>query len=358
MAEIVSVGRDKSVEYLIVTFPPDEEIEAAWNECLDNSEYASHFTSPAFLSERYPPESEPFAILAMEGGEISGVVTGVVHDRRILCGEPGSPHLCIRRNTTESEVIRALLSGLREHAGRRIKFISIYCWNEFPQIQRAGFRRRRFSAPLGTILLDLSKGANALFREFSETRRNKIRRAIRAKVDVREMDMAAEFDEYYSIYVDWCSFKNMPCQPYAIQRAILEANGNRLILVARHDGVMIGVSTFRYRRPGIVEYAANVSRRSETRFRQNDLLIWRAIEWFAALPDVRWFSTAAAHYFLQKLGGELHSTYRYSKDRSFFKRHHLVEASQEALIAVYQLMPSGLRGWLKSNLRHQGDPEQ
>jgi hypothetical protein len=40
---------------------------------------------------------------------------------------------------------------------------------------------------------------------------------------------------------------------------------------ARHDGRVVGVSTFRFRKPGIVEYAANVSRRKETRIRQNDL---------------------------------------------------------------------------------------
>jgi hypothetical protein len=49
-------------------------------------------------------------------------------------------------------------------------------------------------------------------------------------------------------------------QPYEIQRAVFELGGNRLRLVARHNGRVIGVSTFRYRRPGIMEYTANVSR--------------------------------------------------------------------------------------------------
>jgi hypothetical protein len=59
-----------------------------------------------------------------------------------------------------------------------------------------------------TILLDLSKGKDWLFRQCSERRRNKIRRAMKAGVEVAEMNTDWDFDEYYELYRDWCDFKN------------------------------------------------------------------------------------------------------------------------------------------------------
>jgi len=171
-------------------------------------------------------------------------------------------------------------------------------------LRSAGFRLRKFDVPMCTILLDLSKGKDWIFRQCSETRRNLIRRAMKAGVDITEMDVERDFDGYYELYRHWCGFKNIACQPYDVQRSSFEAKRNRLVLVARLNGRVVGVSSFRFRRPGVVEYAANVSRREETRIRQNDLLLWGGIEWAVDQRDFSYFSMAGAHFFLQKFGGD------------------------------------------------------
>lgn len=346
------------MDYIVVTGFPDESIGAAWNECLNDSEYASHFTSPDFFLDPHPIGAATFAVLATQESQVHGVVTGFVRDGVITCGHQGSPHVCVRRGAHTSAVVRALVSGLRHHARRGVGLINVFCWGKLDGFTDSAFWVKQFSAPLGTILLDLSKGSEALFREFSETRRNKIRRAIRGKVDVQVMNVATDFDDYYSIYDDWCRFKGIQPQSYAVHRADFESARGRLIFVARHEGRIIGVSTFRYRTPGIVEYAANVSRRSETKWRQNDLLIWRAIEWSASQEGIRWFSTAGAHFFLQKLGGELHATYRYSLDQSFLRRHRIAEAVREFAFWLYRSLPAGLRNWIRQHVQENDDAGQ
>lgn len=345
------------MNYQIVTSEPSEAVRRAWNDCLDNAEFAAHYAAPEFFAEPYFQGQNPFAVLATENDMVHGVVTGMVSGQLMSCGDSGSPRVCIRRDSDPETVGRTLASGLKKYGESAAKFITVFSWDEVSGFLGDGFRVRKCSVPLGTILLDLRSGSEALFNGFSETRRNKIRRAIRAGVDVQEMDLGRDFDEYYDIYKDWSAFKRTQCQPYDTQRAVFQAGGNRLILVARHGGRMVGVSIFRYRRPGMVEYAANVSRREETRVRQNDLLIWRAIEWSAAQGDFRWFSTAGAHFFLQKLGGKIHSTYRYSRDTSFLRRYVVAELAQAVATSTYRSMPTSMRSALKRLLVPQAGSE-
>ena len=242
---------------------------------------------------------------------------------------------------------KALAAGLRTLSLPSTKFISAFAWNEVAGFQTAGFRIKRFEVPLGTIVLDLSRGTEQLFREFAESRRYNIRRVIKAGVEVTEMNIDRDFDDYYALYKHWSEFKGLAAQPYDMQRVVFESRSNRLLLVARHDGRMIGVSTFRFRRPNLIEYTANVSRREETKLKQNDLLMWRAIEWSSQQKDIRYFSMAAAHTFLQRFGGRRHATYRYSLDLTTFRRRDLAEKGRAFALKLYHALPPGARERLK-----------
>jgi hypothetical protein len=331
------------MEYLILAELPDSQTVTAWNACLDDSQFAAQYAAPEFFEEPYFRDRKPFAVLAKEGAQVYGVATGLLDERTITCGAPGSPHICVRRGADVEAVGRALGAGLRAHASGSTEFIGAFSWIALPGLERQGFRVRSYGPPLSTILLDLSKGPEALFSECSETRRNKIRRAVKAGVEVGEMDLDRDFDSYYDLYSHWCAFKGVMRQPYDVQRLAFGSTANRLVLVARRDGRMIGVSTFRFRRPGIVEYAGNVSRREDTRVRPNDLLLWRAIEWAAKQGGFSFFSMAGAHFFLQKFGGRTYSTFRYSLDLTLLRRHHTLESVHSAVARVYQRLPEGAR---------------
>jgi hypothetical protein len=200
-------------------------------------------------------------------------------------------------------------------------------------------------------VLDLSKGTDQLFRDFAEDRRNNIRRAIKAGVEVTEMDIRRDFDDYYALYRHWCETKRLTPHPYELQRAVFETKGNRLLLVARHKGRMVGAETCRFRRPGIIEASANISRREETKLKQNELLLWRAIEWSVQQRDIRYFSMGGAHTFLRRFGGYQQATYRYSLDLTAFRVRDLAETGRDVAVRVYLRLPPRARRGIKKLLR-------
>ena len=343
------------MDHVILTSIPNDSTAAAWNNCLDNSEFAGWYTAPDYFRVQYFQRERPFAVLAVTNEVVHGIATGLLGDQDMDCGHSGSPQVCIRRGSHNEEVGRALAAGLRSHSIKSTKFISAFAWNETAGFQSMGFRVKRFQTPLGTILLDLSKGTDPLFRDCAEARRHNIRRAIKAGVEVTEMNVRRDFDDYYALYKHWCGVKRITPRPYELQRAVFETQDNRLLLVARHDGRMVGVSTYRFRRPGIIEYTANVSRREETKLKQNDLLMWRAIEWSVQQKDIRYFSMAAAHTFLQRFGGQRQATYRYSLDLTAFRVRDLAETGRDVAVRVYQALPQRARQGIKKLLRFDVD---
>lgn len=174
--------------------------------------------------------------------------------------------------------------------------------------------------------------ADALLRDCHQRNRYNIRRATNSGVEVTRMDIDRDFDEHYALYQHRRAFKRFAAQPYEVQRAALAPGVNRLLLVARHEGRMVGVSTFRFRRPGIIEYAANVSRREESKLKQNDLLVWRTIEWSTQQKDLQFFSMTGAHVFLQHFGGQRRAIYRHALDRLPFREHVLTEMCHAVVI--------------------------
>ena len=345
------------MKYLVVTSAAAPEVASAWNNCLDAAEYATHYTAPEFFREKTFEGKRPFAVLALEETTIHGVVTGFFDGRDVICGSPGSSHVCVRRGANLGEVGRALTEGLQQHARGAASYVRVHTWTEMPSFQTAGYRLQRFEVPMCTILLDLSKGKDSLFRQCSETRRNKIRRAIKAGVVIEEMGIEKDFDAYYELYRHWCDSKNVKRTAYERQRAIFESTENRLILVARHEGRIVGVSTFRFRRPGMVEYAGNVPRREETRIRQNDLLLWRGIEWSVEQGSFGNFSMAGAHFFLQKFGGRAHSTYGYSLDRTLFRRRHVAATLRAVALKAFHRLPESARRRTRKLLRQPSEAD-
>jgi hypothetical protein len=337
--------RSLHLNFKIIDTCPDPELESAWRDCLANSDEASHYASPEFFVEPYFRDRQLFAILAMEGPRIDGVLTGMSGGGRAECGLSVRPQICRRRAADFDRVGEAFVAGIESLDDRRNELLTVFSWERIRAFERHGFRIRENTGTAGVVVLDLTVGPEAIFSQFSETRRNKIRRAMRAGVSVAEMSIEADFDAYYAIYKDWCAFKGIPAQPYAVQRLAFTSK-NRLILVAKSENRIIGASIFRFQHGGLMEYAANVSRREETKVRQNDLLLWRGIEWGCA-QGIRSFSLGGAHFFLQKFGGQLLPTYRYRLDRSIFRRHDVREGLRTALTGLFRKLPDSIQAYVR-----------
>src|SRR5215469_15077890 len=113
---VIRLGQHNNMaayKHLILTSPPDDSTIAAWNDCLDNSEFAGLYVTSDFLRVLYFKDQRPFAVLAVSDGVVHGVVTGVVGDRDIECGHSGSPQICLRRGSSPEAVGEVLAEGLR-----------------------------------------------------------------------------------------------------------------------------------------------------------------------------------------------------------------------------------------------------
>ena len=131
-------------------------------------------------------------------------------------------------------------------------------------------------------MLDLSLGPDALFLQFSQTRRNRIRRAINCGVSVEPAKSCDDISAYYAVHVDWTRRRSRPIIGEEQFQALFASGRNRRLLLARYNGGIVAGVVLRFFPGGVVENAANSSLQSALYLRPNDLLHWRAIEWACA----------------------------------------------------------------------------
>jgi lipid II:glycine glycyltransferase (peptidoglycan interpeptide bridge formation enzyme) len=199
-------------------------------------------------------------------------------------------------------------------------------------------------------MLDLAKGADALFADFSQTRRNELRRAIKQdSLIVREPESEAEIAELYEVHKDWNARKGN--QPDSREDFFTTANDRvyRKTLIAIFDGKIIAGSSYRFCPGGVVEYSGNNSLPEFQKLRPNDLIGWRAIEWACAAGFTH-FSMGGSHMFLRRFGGRVQPAYRYTQDRTFFKLHRNREKLKRLAASAYMSLPLSARQTIKSVL--------
>jgi len=83
------------------------------------------------------------------------------------------------------------------------ELVSVYTWSSLELslfFSADGFRRREL---LGTVVLDLTRGADALFKEFSKDRRRNIRFAEKHGVEVREATTDQDIFDAHQVYSAW-----------------------------------------------------------------------------------------------------------------------------------------------------------
>lgn len=346
----------QAMEWEILHAFPAGAQEAAWRECLATADYPSHYTAPEFFREPYIAGRKPFAILARVGERVDGVLTGTWEGRRVVCGSFARPQVSCRRDADRDAVARAFAAALEGEEFADADVATVHAWVPMDALRACGFYRRVWDGDRCNVVLDLATPPELLFKGFSESRRRGIRRAIKMGVEVTPLDLERDFAAYYEIYAEWCATKAIRANSAGMQRAAFELGGNRLILAARYEGRIVGVSTFRYQRGGLVEYAANCSRRDDTECRPNDLLMWRAIEW-ASAGGFRLFSMGGAHLFLRKFGGVLHPTVAYMRDHTLLRSHAAREIANVASIRMWRALPPRARRVLKGALRQPGEAE-
>jgi Acetyltransferase (GNAT) domain len=294
---------------------PAGPLEARWRSCLANTDLATHYTAPEYFLEPMLRNERPFAVLSMADEAVTGILTGIRRGDHVQSGLSVRPQIVVSRNADRRRAIASLVAGLVAEA-KGAKLVDLFAWSDMEPLVPLRFRRRRYE---GVVMLDLSRGPDALFRKFSQNKRTNIKKAIKYGVMVEPATSRDEIAAYYAICVDWSRRKRLPIASEEEFQQTFALTGNRMLLLARHQGKIIAGLVIRYYAHGVMEYAANSSLESALRLRPNDLLHWRAIEW-GYREGITKYSLGATHLFLRKFGGEIVSITRHRLDLSPFRR--------------------------------------
>ena len=332
-----------SGEFCILHSLPAGPIEARWRACLANSDFPTHYAAPEFFLEPLLRNRRLFAVLSMARDEVTGVLTGINGGDHVQSGLSVRPQIAFSRSADRGLAMASLVAGLVSEA-KGAKLIDLFVWSDMESVVPPRLRRRQCE---GVVMLDLSRGPDALFRRFSENKRTNIRKAIKYGVSVEPASTRDEISAYYAIYLDWSRRKGLPIASEEELQQAFALTGNRLLLLARHQGKIIAGLVIRYFAHGVMEYAANNSLESALRLRPNDLLHWRAIEW-GCREGIAKYSLGGTHLFLRKFGGEIVPTTRHRLDLSLFRRFVIGDWIIDQAERARPLMPDRLTALARS----------
>jgi len=333
----------KTKNFTILHQFPDQPTERAWRECLANGDMPTHFAAPEYFLEPGLADQRRFAVLALDPASaapaVIGALTGFVKGRSVVSGQIGTPQICVRKTADPGAVLSALAEGLNEVA-KPAGLITVYSWFPVDVLKRSRYRE---SETTGTAALDLSSGPEKTFKKLKG--RSQIRHAISAGLEVRQAK-EEDIPDYYAILKGWSERKELPCPSLDLVKESFKLSGNRRLFVAVHEGRIVAGSPVRFYPGATAEYAWNVSLPESQHLRPNDLLHWRIIEW-ACEQGIHTYLLGATHAFLLKYSDRVIPTWKYTKDRTIFRRHTLREDLMGAVYGFYRGLPKGMKEKLK-----------
>ncbi len=339
-----------AMNYQILTKYPDEKLLAAWQEFLADAACPTHYITPGFFTDPFIRGGERFAVLALEKEKITAVLTGVEAGKTIVSGLPVRPQIAFRKNTDRISATKSLVEGMLDKGGAGVELINFHSREPLAGIEKTGFTAERCSGGDTVVMLDLARGAEALFRDFSQTRQNEIRKAMKNdRLLIKDVETGAELNELYEIHLDWNKSKNTEPDAYEDFAQASRDKDYRKTLIAVYDGKVIAGTFFRFCAGGMVEYAGNNSLAQYQKLRPNPLIGWRAIEW-ACAGGFTHFSMGASHEFLRRFGGEITGGVCYTLDRTFLKRHEKKEKLKKLAVNTYLSLPVSARQRIKQAL--------
>lgn len=334
-------------KYLVLTEMPDAKLCKKWDDFLQNASFATHFLTPDFFADPFAGSGERVAILALDGGRINAVMTALKNNKTIVSGLGVRPQTVFRDGVDVGVAAASLATGVATFAGKETELIDFYSWEEPSGMDVFGYKYEVCTGADQVVMLDLAKGADALFKDFSERRRTDLRTVIKqAKLDVKILETESELAELYEIHKEWNRGKGNVPDAFESFRQALKSK-HKATFIALCEGRIVAGTYLRFSKGGVVEYAANNSLGEHQILRPNELLGWRAIEW-ACANDFKWFSIGASHPFLARFGGELVAAHRYQLDRTFLKLHANRERISRLALRTYLSLPESIQKRIKS----------
>jgi hypothetical protein len=338
---------------------PAPHAEATWRDLLSRVDFPSHYDAPEYFLEPHWANRKPFAVLAFEGDYATGVLTGIHDSEGVICGLPSRPQIAVDSRMNIPSTLDALAQGLLKEAGRK-KLLTVFTWPslELSSFSARGFRRRQL---LGSVVLDLTQGADTLFQKFSKDRRRNIRFAEKHGITVRLATGHEDFLRAYEVYLAWydAQRKNVKGERRTFENfeSAQLLTQNRRLFLAELEGKLIAINMFRFQPGGLLESAANYSLGEFLHLKPNDLLQWKGIEW-ACSQGLRRHSLGGAHSFLTRFGGEVVPIIRYRLDRTLLRKHDLRETVADLARRKLRQMPLSVQQNVRRALRKDRIPRK
>jgi len=251
------------------------------------------------------------------------------------------PQICVADRASGEATLDALARGLLQEAGSA-SLVAVHTWSQTPleAFSARGFLRRSLE---GNVVLDLSNGAQEVFRQFTENRRRNIRLATKHNVEVFQASAREDFSAFYEVFLSWRKTERKsiegPQVPFETFEKAFSLRSNRRLFLARYSGKIIAGTTVRFFPKGLLEYAANASLDEYLHIRPNDLLLWKTVEWGCQEGFPR-YSLGGAHPFLRKSGGTVLPICRYRADRTWNRRYDLREGIMDEGRKILHKLPA------------------
>ena len=332
-------GLKGRMDFIILREFPPANVERMWRDCLTHVEFPSHFNAPEYFLVPLWEGKGPFAVLALDGESVAGIVTGLHVGSEVSCGVASRPQISVDPGKDVAAALDALASGLLAASGAA-ELITVYTWSslELPAFAAHGFRRRELE---GSVVLDLTLGSEALFKQFSKDRRRNIRFAEKNGIEVTLATTPEDIAAAYEVYVAWRQTDRKTVQGETSTFEVFDRSAhlaNRRMFLARLSGKVIAINIFRFFPGGLFESAANNSLDEFLHLKPNELLQWRGIEW-ACQQGLRRHSLGGAHQFLLRFGGTVVPISRYRRDRTWMRKHDVRETVQDLSRKALKKMP-------------------
>jgi Acetyltransferase (GNAT) domain len=340
------------MEFQIIRAFPGANVETAWRSLLTRVELPSHYTAPEFFLEEHLANRRPFAVLSMQQGAVTGVLTGVHEGKTTMSGLPVRPQICLDRRTDKIAASQALVRGLLEEAGSS-DLIQIYswAWDPLPTLDKLGFRFQHWDGP---VLLDLTLPLDQLFAELDKKRRNNVRFAIKNGLEFSEISEEKDFLAYYQEV--YCHWRDTPRKQVEGAETSLEGfarrfklGGNRKLFVAKAQGKTAAGAFFRLQTGGLFEFAAGSSLDEFLGLKPNDFLQWKAIEWAQRTGFLN-YSLGGSGQFHRQFGGVVASVNRYRADRTWLRQHDVKDGVKALSKKILRFTPYSARAIRKQSV--------
>jgi len=336
---------------------PQPDIEQAWREFLTRVELPSHYDAPEYFLDPLRRGDRPFAVLALQDDKVRGVLTGFHLEKEVFCGLTSRPQICVDGVNTTATLDTLAQGLLTEAESAELVHVHTWSWLELPAFSARGFRRRKL---LGSVVLDLTRGADALFRDFTKDRRRNIRFAEKNGVEVREAATQQDIVDAHAVYSEWRGTDRKEVKgdwSFESFEKTVKLTNNRRLFLATVSGKVVAINIFRFFPGGLFESAANSSLDEFMHLKPNDLLQWRGIQW-ACSQGFRRHSLGGAHQFLLRFGGTVVPILHYRLDRTLFRRHDLKENLSNTARSLLRSAPPAVEKSVKRLLKKRVKPKR